>query len=252
MNAFVKTTNGKFPNPNFCYAWKGLTEMQYNVTCFEDSDLKDPSFWMSCNRSTPVFAGVVVFDEILAKLGVDYKKIDTYPEILYPYLNRFVDKTTIGEYRAFWDKEEDNRPLMFMKPVKQKQFNGKVMKSILDWIGLTGLPDNTEVYISEPVNFVTEYRIYIRDGRLLLGRNYRGDWTKTIDVEIVKKAIKTFEPESPCAYALDFGLTDDGKTSLIEFNDATSLGNYGLNAISFADMIASRWSEICLTEKYLP
>ena len=245
MNAFVKTTNGKFPNPNFCYAWKGLTELQYNVICFEDSDLQDPSFWMSCNRSTPVFAGVIVFDEILEKLGVTYNKTDTYPEILRSYLNRHVEKTTLGEYRTLWDKDEDNRPVMFMKPIKQKQFNGRVMNSILDWICVTKFPNNTEVYISEPVKFLTEYRIYIRDGRILLGRNYRGDWTKTIDVEVVKSAIETFTSEAPCAYALDFGLTDDGKTSLVEFNDATSLGNYGLDAVNFADMITSRWVEIC-------
>ena len=185
MQAFVKTTNGKFPNPNFCYAWKGLTELQYNVTCFEDVDLKDPSFWMSCNRTTPVFAGVIVFDEILEKLGVDYKKIDTYPTILRSYLNRYVEKTTLGEYRKVWDKDEDNRPLMFMKPIKQKQFNGRVMKSILDWICMTKFSDDTEVYISEPVNFLTEYRVYIRNGKILLGRNYRGDWTKGIDINVV-------------------------------------------------------------------
>ena len=244
MNAFVKTTNGKFPNPNFCYAWKGLTALQYNVTCFEDSDLKEPSFWMSCNRATPVFAGVQVFDEILEKLGVVYNKIDTYPTILHPYLNRHVEKTTVGEYRKIWDKDEDNRPLMFMKPIKQKQFNGRIMRTILDWICIASLSDNTEVYISDPVNFLTEYRCYIRNGKLLLGRNYRGDWTKNIDINVVEDAIKTFGDEAPCAYALDFGLTDDGKTSLVEFNDATSLGNYGLDAVNFADMIVGRWVEI--------
>jgi hypothetical protein len=245
MNAFVKTTDGKFPNPNFCYAWKGLKEMQYEVTCFEDSDLQDQSFWMRCTRNTPVFAGVVVFDEILNKLGVDYKKIDTYPEVLRPYMNRHVEKTTLGEYRNKWHKDEDNISVMFMKPVKQKQFNGKLMKSIVDWIGLVKFSDDTQVYVSDPVNFVTEYRIYIKQDRLILGRNYRGDWTKTIDVNVVKDAIKTFSPVAPCAYALDFGLTEDGKTTLVEFNDATSLGNYGLAPVIFADMIVCRWHEIC-------
>jgi hypothetical protein len=245
MNAFVKTTDGKFPNPNFCYAWKGLTTMQYNVICFEDKDLQDPSFWMSCNRSTPVFAGVQVFDEILQKLGVQYNKIDTYPKVLYPFLNRHVEKTTLGEYRIRWHKDEDNIPVMFMKPIKQKQFNGRLMLNILDWIKVAGLGDDELVYISDPINFITEYRIYIRDNEILLGRNYKGDWTKTIDVNVVKEAIKTFSPEAPCAYALDFGLTDDGKTTLVEFNDATSLGNYGLDALSFAGMIVSRWNEIC-------
>jgi hypothetical protein len=244
MKAFVKTTNGKFPNPNFCFAWKGLTAMQYDVVCFEDSDLKTPAFWEMCNRDTPVVAGVVLFDEILEKLGVVYNKIETYPKVLYPYLNRTVVRTTVGEYRKIWDRDEDNRPLMFMKPVKQKQFNGRVMRNILDWICVSKLSDDAEVYVSDPVEFLTEYRVYIRDNEVLLGRNYRGDWTKGIDVKVVEDAVKTFSSESPCAYALDFGLTSDGKTSLVEFNDATSLGNYGLDPVNFSDMIVKRWFEI--------
>lgn len=244
MKAFVKTTDGKFPNPNFCYAWKGLVAMQYEVICFEDSALNDALFWQQCTRKTPVFAGVHLFDDILTRLGVQYDKVDTYPKILYPFLNRFVEKTTVGEYRKFWDKTEDDRPVMFMKPIRQKQFNGRLMKSILDWICVAKLGDNEEVYICEPVNFLTEYRVYIRQGEILLGRNYRGDWTKSIDINVVQDAVKTFAPVAPVAYALDFGLTDEGKTSLVEFNDATSLGNYGLDAVNFADMITRRWYEI--------
>lgn len=244
MKAFVKTTDGKFPNPNFCYAWKGLVALQYEVVCFENSALQEPWFWEQCTRQTPVFAGVHLFDEILARLGVQYNKVDTYPKVLYPYLNRVIEKTTVGDYRRFWDQTEDTRPLRFMKPVRQKKFNGRLMRSVLDWICVAGMNDNEEVYLCEPVNFVTEYRVYIRQNEILLGRNYRGDWTKNIDPYVVKEAVETFAPVAPVAYALDFGLTENGNTSLVEFNDATSLGNYGLDAVNFADMITRRWYEI--------
>jgi hypothetical protein len=245
MNAFVKTTKGNFPNQNFYLAWKGFDEMCYEVIKFEEEDLENPSFWMSCSRSTPLFAGVTVFDKVLKKLGVNYKKIDTYPLILQPFMDRTVEKTTVGEFRKIWDKDEDVRPRLFMKPVEQKKFNGAVMNSILDWMPLATVPDDTEVYITQPVEFISEFRVYIQDQEILSGKHYAGDWTKIVDNGIVKEAIKTFKPQAPCAYALDFGVTDSGKTTLIEFNDATSLGNYGLDSIHYAEMLASRWMEIC-------
>ena len=245
MNAFVKTTKGNFPNQNFYLAWKGFDEMKYEVIKFEEEDMDDQSFWMSCNRSTPVFAGVTVFDKVLQKLGVTLNKIDTYPKILYPFMNRIVERMTLGDYRKIWDKNE-KRPLMFIKPIEQKKFNGNVIRSIIDWIPLAGLEDSTEIYVTTPVNFISEFRVYIHDQEILSGKHYTGDWTCMIDLGVVKEAIKEFKPQSPCAYALDFGLTDDNKTTLVEFNDATSLGNYGLNSIHYAEMIASRWVEICI------
>jgi hypothetical protein len=247
MNAFVKTTKGNFPNRNFYIAWKGLIEMRYNVIKFEEEDLNDASFWMSCNRSTPVFAGVRTFDAIIEKLGVIYNKIDTYPTILYPFMHRSVEKSTIKEFRSVWNKcsDEDSTPKLFMKPVDQKKFNGQVMRSILNWIPLAHLSEDTEVYLVSPIKFISEYRIYIHQQQILTGKHYLGDWSKSIDIGIVKEAIKTFEPIAPCAYALDFGLTEDGKTALVEFNDATSLGNYGLDEVRYADMLCNRWFEIC-------
>jgi hypothetical protein len=243
MNAFVKTTNGNFPNANFYYAWKGLTELQYQVIKFEEEDLDTPEFLRSIMGTTPVFAGVTVFDKILELKNVKYEKIDTYPKILHPFLNREVKRSTIGEFRKEWDVSED-RPIKFMKPVAQKKFNGAVMKSILNWIPLAELPDDTEVYLSDPVKFISEYRIYVRDQRILTGKHYSGDWTVPVDRSVVESVIKSMEPEAPCAYSVDFGVLDNGKTSLVEFNDATSLGNYGLDSTRYAEMISARWTEI--------
>ena len=39
-------------------------------------------------------------------------------------------------------------------------------------------------------------------------------------------------------------VTDDGRTLLVEFNDAYSLGCYGLNDIQYAKFISARWSQL--------
>jgi hypothetical protein len=242
MNAFVKTTKGNFPNPNFYLAWKGWVDTNYDVIKFEEEELDDPSFWMSCTRGTPVFAGVTIFDKIIQKLGVTYNKIDTYPEELYGFMNRSIEKSTIGQVRKEWESWPQKK---FMKPIHQKKFNGLQIRSILDWIQLGNVDDAVEVYLSSIVNFESEFRIYIQDTEILEGKHYRGNWTKTPDIGVIKEAIKEFGSKAPCAYALDFGVTDDGKTTLVEFNDATSLGNYGLYHIWYSEMLSSRWFEIC-------
>lgn len=245
MNAFVKTTKGNFPNQNFYLAWKGFDEMKYEVIKFEEEELNDQDFLRSIGDFTPVFAGVTVFDKVLQLKGIPYKKIDTYPEILKPFMHRNVEKSTVGEFRKVWDKDEDNRPRVFMKPVEQKKFNGAVMKSILDWMPLAKLPDDTQVYLVDELRFVSEFRVYIQDERIITAKHYHGDWSKVIDRDVVNNAIAAFTPDAPCAYALDFGVDIHGRTSLVEFNDATSLGNYGLDSLRYSEMLACRWVEIC-------
>jgi hypothetical protein len=57
---------------------------------------------------------------------------------------------------------------------------------------------------------------------------------------------------SPVAYALDFGLTKKNniyQDILVEVNDGTSLGNYGLDSIHYAEMLVARWFEIVANDK---
>ena len=52
----------------------------------------------------------------------------------------------------------------------------------------------------------------------------------------------------PAGCALDFGITDDGQTLLIEFNDGFSLENYGVEPTLYAILLTARWAEINGTE----
>jgi hypothetical protein len=49
---------------------------------------------------------------------------------------------------------------------------------------------------------------------------------------------------APIACALDFGVSADGRTLLIEANDAFALGAYGLDAVVYANMLEDRWLQI--------
>ena len=51
------------------------------------------------------------------------------------------------------------------------------------------------------------------------------------------------------ACSMDICVTKDGRTLLVEFNDAYSLGAYGLPDIYYAKLISARWSQL-LVVKY--
>jgi len=48
----------------------------------------------------------------------------------------------------------------------------------------------------------------------------------------------------PSACSMDICVTEEEKTLLMEFNDAYSLGYYGLAPILYAKLISARWSQI--------
>lgn len=47
---------------------------------------------------------------------------------------------------------------------------------------------------------------------------------------------------------LDFGVTSDGRTLLIEMNDGYSLGAYGLEPELYAKLLTARWAELNRTQ----
>ena len=54
--------------------------------------------------------------------------------------------------------------------------------------------------------------------------------------------------DAPKGYAIDFGVTADGKTVLIEVNDGYALGSYGLMEIDYAKLLSARWAELTETQ----
>lgn len=61
-------------------------------------------------------------------------------------------------------------------------------------------------------------------------RRYGGRWDVACDADVVESCVKDFEG-APKAYALDFGVTKDGETILVEVNNTCSIGSYGLEPV---------------------
>lgn len=174
-------------------------------------------------------------NEAMDRMGRPRPELEDYPKELFPFMDRSFKRTTLGEVKSHPGVE------VFVKPVQQKLFTGRIWDNTHETrIVLAPYHDDTPVYVSGLVKFVSEYRSFINCREILDVRRYRGDWSVAPDRKVVEAAVAECPP-SPVAFALDWGVTDDGRTLLVERNDATALGHYGLRPELYAQMMEARW-----------
>ncbi|MNO58911.1 hypothetical protein D3C76_494860 [compost metagenome] len=242
MRAYIQTDkNGDFYNVNAFIANEGFTSLGWETIKFYDiKEIQEN------NPEDLVVGGIGNVRRRLALLGVERKQgeID-YPASLTDYLGRKVWATTIQE--LFENKQQWN---VFIKPKDTtKKFAGKVVKEYKDFIGLVE-NEVTNIWCSEKVDFITEWRCFIRYGQILDIRYYKGAWDSKLDLSIVKNAVRDFV-DAPAAYGMDFGIDQAGNMKLVEINDGHSLGTYGTSPLNYAKFLSARWSELTGTTDYL-
>jgi len=243
MKAFVKVRKGNFPDVNYFMAWKGFDEIGYEVIKFEE----DQESTIDVTEDTPVFAGVGSCRKIIKRVwGWDYTGINPYPDELMPYMHRKVERKKWIDAR-----QEALEGHKFIKPVIQKQFTGVVLSTLLDTIRTGKIDENHEVYVVEPVEFIAEYRVYVHEHEIVGVKHYFGDWYSAPAKRVVDDMIEAYKPSAPIAYGLDVGIIKDNQYHLapVEINDGICLGNYGLDQIHYAEMIAARWQELTTNGK---
>lgn len=63
------------------------------------------------------------------------------------------------------------------------------------------------------------------------------------DPAVIESAWAAFD-DAPAAYAMDWGVTDDGRTLLVEVNEGYSVGAYGLYFTDYARFLSARWAQL--------
>jgi hypothetical protein len=195
------------------------------------------------DKETIFVGGVGMIRKQLNLLGINKPDEIEYPTELQAFLNRKVWTSSLKKIIS------DNEIGIFIKPLETKLFQGKVIQEFKDFIGLN-YQEDIEVWCSEVVDVVTEWRCFIRYGKILDVRYYKGKWDSRLDLNVVEKAIQAFQSQ-PAAYCLDFGVDEKGEHYLIEVNDGHSLGSYGMGAVSYAKFLSARWTELTRTEDML-
>jgi hypothetical protein len=191
-------------------------------------------------KNTLVHGGVPHVLAALRLLEVPIPTVSDYPTPLFKFLGRHVIATTIGYLR----NRTTSLPV-FVKPRGgTKLFNGFIYTgSIEDQIRLNTFENDTLTWESQVVNFVSEYRVLIHQGLIFACRHYKGDCSVFPNMDVATQAIQRFK-DAPVGYSLDLGVTDDGRTLLVEVNDAWALGAYGTPSIPYTEMIVNRWKEM--------
>lgn len=82
-------------------------------------------------------------------------------------------------------------------------------------------------FISEIVDFKTEWRAFVYKNELVGLQNYAGDFTLFPDVSFINKIIHNYN-NPPIAYTIDVGVINK-RTCLIEIHDFFSVGLYGFD-----------------------
>ncbi|PZR31902.1 MAG: DUF4343 domain-containing protein [Azospira oryzae] len=229
-----KTHLGHHANISFYTALEAYYNMGFELSEVEDINALDQI------EKDNIFLGSIQFiHSALAKLGKQIPEPLDYPNSLHRFLGRQIGISTMDEIA-----NDSTKWNVFVKPKGvSKKFTGRLIKGTKDLIGCGDINSNTPVWISEPVDFVAEWRVFIRYKTVLGVRSYKGDWRAQFNYKIIEEAVESYE-DQPAGYALDFGLTKDNRLLLVEANDGYSLGNYGLFYVDYAKLLAARWAEL--------
>ncbi|SHK53647.1 protein of unknown function [Clostridium cavendishii DSM 21758] len=236
MRVYIrKNFDDEIANQNIYAAFCGFKQMGFEVIFFKNIDEVYDN-----NPEDIVVSYIADVRKTLYKHGVIVPEI-SYPEEIKSFLGRRIWRSKLSLIENNPDKWN-----IFIKPVEGKRFTGVVIKSAKDLIGCGTWGEDTDILCSEVVNFVAEWRCFVRYGKILDIRRYKGDFRMHFDHKVIENAVTQFT-SAPNGYAIDFGVTDKGETLLIEVNDGYSLGCYGLVNLDYAKLLSARWSELTNT-----
>ena len=242
MKVFIQKVDGEFHNVNPYTAWRGFEFMGWETEFFAAHQIPELVQTGQLTRETPVVGGIPVVTGAIEALGCPMPQTSSLPPVLEPYFGRRVWEQSLGEVRYHVNNE---RGPLFIKPLPQdhKLFNGHVVNKFRDLILTSSIAPETQILCSEAIHLVSEYRGFVHRGEIIGLRHYHGDFRFYPDTKIADDALANFEG-CPVACSMDWGVTRDGKTVLIEVNDAYALGCYGLDRLLYASMMRDRWFEM--------
>lgn len=237
---YIKKAGGEIASEACYTAWRGFSHLAYPLDFFEWDDLTQTS--LRLDPLTLVVGGTVAVHMALRQIGVAVPAPLNLPRPLLGFAGRNIWETTLGTIRQ--QLQSEGAAPVFIKPlVATKSFAGCVVSRAAELQRLKHLADELGVQAAEPVAFVSEWRYFVHRAAVVGLAFYRGDWSVVPDSATVRRAVAAYLP-GPVAYSMDFGVTADGRTLLVEANDAFALGAYGLDPVVYARMLEDRWLEL--------
>lgn len=229
---------GDFPtSTNMDSAVIGFNDLGMKIVPFQG--FGDIETDVDCGPEALVSGYIGDVKTAIQKMGLPQPDPLDYPPDLKDFYGREIWEGTLADART-WPLSKGP---IFVKPKKQKLFTGLVWEgSRTNRLTVATIDDTEPCFLSGVVNFISEARCYILDGAIIDVKRYKGSYSVGPAKDVVEAAVAACK--GPRAYAIDFGVTEEGKTFIVEVNDGFALGNYGIPAISYARMIEARWEEL--------
>jgi hypothetical protein len=187
--------------------------------------------------------GVGFIKHALRQLGRTLPEHTPYPPVLQHMWHRQIKRVpTLRAAQAMLEKET-----LFIKSAGHKEFTGFVADAPNDY-RFGSASQSSPVWISTPVKFVSEWRVYVASNVILDIRfaDHGGDRMISPDLSLITEAIMWLARSgAPEGYVIDFGVLDTGETALVEMNDGFSFGAYdNLHHETHWVVTLNRWMEL--------
>lgn len=188
-----------------------------------------------------VVGSVQSVSSALQQLSKPVPVSDYYPTQLHKYLYRDVWRGNITQLQGYIINDQQ----IFAKPVDWKLFTGMVFDASNSYNLIEQCNKDTQLWFSDPVVWVSEYRIYVLNNQILAISLYQGDSNVVIDMNVINDAIKLMESTNKVAYSFDWGVLNTGQTALVEMNDAWAIGEYGdMTPKQYYEFLLARWNQM--------
>jgi len=235
-NIYVEIKDGFPINVDIQNAIDGIQYLNYNIKTFSKikvliGDLNNIA------KNNPVIGSIDTMKILFKNINKIPEPID-YPNSVKHLFNREIITTNLHNFIVDFNPEYPK----FIKPVYTKTFDGALISKISDLNYLKNIED-VEVFVSDPINILSEYRAFVYKKDLIYCCNYNGDFKLSPNYDYIYNLIKSYK-DQPIAYTIDVAILDDGSTTCIEFNDFWAIGAYGLNPYDYANMLIDRYYQI--------
>lgn len=216
-----------------------LVDRGFEIVPFDGNDLKNFSK-TNPNLETDILIGSVEATvKFFETVGIETPKYLGYPSSLNDYYRRDIQKVKFGKVNKQFP--------YFIKPAEEvKKFTGCLIEksSTVDFLKkYDNLSDEDQVYVSDVVDIISEYRCFVHRGILKGIKHYSGDFKIFPNVKIISNMITDYK-EANIAYTLDVAILKNGETILVEVNDMWAIGSYGLDGKTYVSMVVDRFQEI--------
>lgn len=227
--------------------WHYATMEQLKIRSFSPEQMANGE--IPVGEASLVVGSVQSIQAALKQLNLAAPEPNYYPECLTPWLYRNIQAADANAVRWMIDQGSS----LFVKSQAWKQMTGMVCSSTSHHPELSMMPGDAMCWISEPVEWVSEYRVYVHQNEIVAIACYEGDEHFTLDENVLVGATRALQSNNwHDTYAMDWGVmkkpSGELVTALVEMNDAWAIGAYdGIDYRQYYSFLNRRWQQ--LTQK---